>query len=506
MDVEQHSLLSGFDPDGLPRPAPESDEYIVECSDPKEQPILGDQIGASSLAVGDASLDPDRVLHEPNAQGAVEEDLDVSEFTAQPSSSENGAGEYPFSSWALLSPDMTPEQKILLEEDIGANGVQVPVDVLGGEVVDGRHREVARLKAGKPPNYNFLPNDTDVVSHLLTVNGLRGHHYENTRALYAYELWKHQFVAAGLKPSKNHANLRDFKSQGEIARLLNVSLRTVSSVSSVLSDGSKATSALKRAVLNRQVKASDAQRVLDKPADIQRQAVSMAVRGGAITVLAAARMVEQNKTYEEARLKERRPYSRHADCSITLHLAAVSEMASRVAEGSVDAIITFPSSHPTLLERFVELATFAAHALKPDGVMAVLTSGLQLPFVIERLTHPDLKWVAEFDYRPTKPSRSGPSMNLKLRRWPLLIYGKRSFRLRGGDDVIEVSDSEWSSNGTTGGLMLDVGFSRIMERLTRPGQLVCNPLMLDKSDSAMAARITGRGFIAPPTSPATSRR
>ena len=343
--------------------------------------------------------------------------------------SEDGAGEYPISSWALLSPEMPEELTRLFEEDVERNGVRVPVDVVNGEIIDGRHREAAGRKTGKSLIYNLLPDDTDVLSHLLSVNGIRGHHDENERAIYAYELWKNQFLAAGLKPGKGSANLRNFKSQEEIARLLNVSPRSVSSVSSVLSDGSTASSALKEAVLKRQVKASDAQRVLNKPAVIQRQAVAMAVRGGASTVLAAARMVERDKSREEARQKERRPSSRLADRSIKLYQSSVSQMTGRVAEGSVDAIITFPSPDPNTHERFVELATFAAHALKPEGVMAVLTSGLQLPFVIERLTHPDLKWMAEFDYRPPNPSRSGPPMNLTLKRWPLLIYGKRRFHL-----------------------------------------------------------------------------
>ena len=61
--------------------------------------------------------------------------------------------------------------------------------------------------------------------------------------------------------------------------------------------------------------------------------------------------------------------------------------------------------------------------------------------------------------------------------------------------MIDVSNSKEERNGATGGLMLDVGFSMIMERLTHPGQLVCNPLMLDKCDSAIAASRTGRRFI-----------
>ena len=429
MSSERQSSFRGLDPDDH-FPSDPGIDGIVDESPASESPATSsDPAGSSSSTPKQASLDHGQAVQNGDARMAGWEDTGDSEPPVPAPLSEDGAGEYPISSWALLSPEMPEELTRLFEEDVERNGVRVPVDVVNGEIIDGRHREAAGRKTGKSLIYNLLPDDTDVLSHLLSVNGIRGHHDENERAIYAYELWKNQFLAAGLKPGKGSANLRNFKSQEEIARLLNVSPRSVSSVSSVLSDGSTASSALKEAVLKRQVKASDAQRVLNKPAVIQRQAVAMAVRGGASTVLAAARMVERDKSREEARQKERRPSSRLADRSIKLYQSSVSQMTGRVAEGSVDAIITFPSPDPNTHERFVELATFAAHALKPEGVMAVLTSGLQLPFVIERLTHPDLKWMAEFDYRPPNPSRSGPPMNLTLKRWPLLIYGKRRFHL-----------------------------------------------------------------------------
>ena len=408
---------------------------------------------------------------------------------------EDGAGEYPISSWALLSPEMPEELTRLFEEDVERNGVRVPVDVFNGEIIDGRHREAARRKSGKSQTYNFLPDDTDVLSHLLSNNGIRGHHDENERAIYAFKLWRYQFFVAGIEPGTSSANLRNFKSQEEIARLLHVSPRSVSSVGSVLGPRSTASSALKDAVENRQIKASDAQRIVSRPAKIQRQAVDKAVGGRARTVFAAVRMMEQKNSRREALRKKRSAYSDSAEPSIVIFQAAVSEMTRRVAQNSVDAIISFPSPNPSLHGRFEELAAFAAHALRPEGVMAVLTSGLQLPSVIERLTHPDLKWVAEFDYRPPKPSQSGPPLSMTLKRWPLLIYGKRRYHLQGGEDVIDVSECEGLTFENTGGHRLEDGIAMIMVRLTLPGQLVCDPLMLGRSDSAIAAWSTGRPFI-----------
>ena len=150
-------------------------------------------------------------------------------------------------------------------------------------------------------------------------------------------------------------------------------------------------------------------------------------------------------------------------------------MSALIARASVDAIVTFPSTDPRLHDRLEELADFAAHALKPEGVMAVLTSGVHLPSVVERLNHPELKWQVEFDYRPPAPSLYGRPLNLPLRRFPLLVYGRRRYRLQRGDDVIEVPGTEDGASDSNGVRRLDVGLAMIIERLTQPGNLVCDP-------------------------------
>ena len=63
------------------------------------------------------------------------------------------------------------------------------------------------------------------------------------------------------------------------------------------------------------------------------------------------------------------------------------------------AIITHPPHGRESLPLLADLAAFAAHALQPSGSLVVLSGMEQLPETLERLKHPDLHWVAEFDYR-----------------------------------------------------------------------------------------------------------
>ena len=250
MSIEQQSLLEGVEPY----------DFSEESTAPEGLPDPADLTGASSSTTGNTSLNHGQEPRKGDYLIVSEEDSDESDSSVQTSSSEDVADEYPISSWAMLSPEKTMEQERQLDEDVERNGVIVPVDVLNGEVLDGRYRETARRKTGKPPNFNFLPDNTDVVSHLLSKNALRGHYDENARAIYAYNLWRHQFVVAGIELGTSSANLRGFKSQEEIARLLNVSPRSVSSVASVLGPRSTACTALQEAVEKRRIKASDAQR------------------------------------------------------------------------------------------------------------------------------------------------------------------------------------------------------------------------------------------------------
>ena len=55
---------------------------------------------------------------------------------------------------------------------------------------------------------------------------------------------------------------------------------------------------------------------------------------------------------------------------------------------------------------------------------------------LERLKHPDLHWMAEFDYRDNHVVQA--PHRTRLRRKSLLIYGKRGFRLPPREDVIEL--------------------------------------------------------------------
>ena len=86
------------------------------------------------------------------------------------------------------------------------------------------------------------------------------------------------------------------------------------------------------------------------------------------------------------------------------------------------------------------------------------------------------------DYLCDDPVNSGPPHWLKQHRRPLLVYGKPRFQFEGGPDLIRVPSEA-------------AGMALIVQRLARPGQLVCDPVLLDRSSTALAARKHGCLFI-----------
>ena len=120
----------------------------------------------------------------------------------------------------------------------------------------------------------------------------------------------------------------------------------------------------------------------------------------------------------------------------------------------------------------------------------------RLPDFIERLRHPGQAWVCAFHYvhndRATGSRRNpqGGAPGQKL----LLVYGKPGVRLNVGDGVISPLPSDEGTQGNRRGY-LDLGMEPIIRRFTGPGDLVCDPLLPGRKESALAAVKQGCRFV-----------
>ena len=400
--------------------------------------------------------------------------------------------EYPISDLAYLFPDMTDAQFERLVKSIQANGLRVPITVWRGEIIDGRHRYAACLRAGVEPRFEYLDDDEDPVQFVLDKNGEVRVLDTSGRAVVGYKL--SSMSKPGRPVDSQDEELQ--MTQGEAALRLGVSRRSVTNVGRVLGEDSAAISTLRKAVESGRVKASDAAKAVDQSAEVQERALDRVLRGESKTISSAVQRIKRQVTEAAEAVALESNRAKPVDETITLHRSAVSDLSELVAPVSVDAIVTNPPNIPASLPLYSDLAAFAAHALKPGGVMVVMNNAMQLPQVLERLNHPDLNWISEFDLQHQRVSvGAGSPYWITLRRRSLLIYGKSGFKLNGGDNVIALPTSDELPEEQLRRQWLGLAMALIVERFARPGQVVCDPIPLDKASSALAARKHGCYFI-----------
>ena len=399
---------------------------------------------------------------------------------------------YPISYLAYLFPDLTEAEFERLVKSIQANGLRVPITVWRGEIIDGRHRYAGCIRAGVKPRFEYLDDDEDPVQFVLGKNGEGRVLDTSGRAVVGYKLSSMSKPGRPVDSQDEEPQI----TQGEAALRLRVSRRSITNVAQLLAKESTAFPTLRQAIEGGRVKVSDAAKVVDQPAEVQEQALDRVLSGASKTISRAVRQIKRQLTEAEEVEAFESNRAKPIDETITLHCSAVSDLSGLVGATSVDAIITNPPYGSESLPVFPDLAAFSAHALKPEGVMVVMNDGMQLPQVLEGLNHPDLKWISEFDLQHQAVSvPAGRPYSITLRRRSLLIYGKPGFRLNGGDNVIALPTPDQSPEGHLQRNLSDEAMALIVERFARPGQVVCDPIPLDRASTALAARKHGCDFI-----------
>ena len=128
--------------------------------------------------------------------------------------------------------------------------------------------------------------------------------------------------------------------------------------------------------------------------------------------------------------------------------------------------------------------------------MALMVNAQHLGQAVRLLDHPNLHLITEFDYRhPERPSRLAHPHLAVARRMPVLVLGKeRSCLLTGGDFIQEPPRGNGEACLSVSKL-LDAGLELLLQRLAKPGGLVCDPVMLGRSGLALAARRFGCRFV-----------
>lgn len=179
---------------------------------------------------------------------------------------------------------------------------------------------------------------------------------------------------------------------------------------------------------------------------------------------------------------------------VDLRLGDFRDVLKDLPDGSVDAIVTDPPYPAEFLPLFADLADLAAQTLKPGGLCAVMVGQSYLPQVYELMTRDDLAYHWTLAYL----TPGGQATQLWQRKvntfWkPVLVYVKGEYNGPWLGDVAQsaVNDNDkrhhhWGQS--------ESGMADLIERLTRPGDLICDPF-LGGGTTGLVAHGLGRRFV-----------
>ena len=341
------------------------------------------------------------------------------------------------------------------------------------------------------------------MQHVLSNNRFRRHDTKSQMAIAAVKVY---LISHGLSWSvkqnaenkhSEFANLQiQVLIQDQAASMIGVSKRMFFHAIRLYEPGSNASESLKLAAELGSLNVSDASRVVDELNEVQNAAVGLVLNDKFKTVLSAVREIHRGRaqpTVPDTLIPEswRSPRG-----NVVLYNCIIEELQALVPPDSVDAIITGVPDEDGAPQTLRRLASFAAHALKPDGVMLVFCRSNRLPDVFGSMQHETLDFLLELDYRYDAPVRKLHGKHgVQLRRMPLLVWGMPELVLGEGDDVIQLPEVDGDSANVSIGRRHAVGTELIVRRFTHTGDTVCDPLLMSGASAALAALRSGRRFV-----------
>jgi hypothetical protein len=163
----------------------------------------------------------------------------------------------------------------------------------------------------------------------------------------------------------------------------------------------------------------------------------------------------------------------------------------------LDAVVTDLPYGKEYLWMYPELARLSKRALKPTGTLAVMAGQAYLPEILPAMAaEMRYRWIIRYEC-------PGPSTKIWARRiftsWkPVLLFGERPGRW-----VVDVVRSDGPSKSHHPWEQSESGIARVVETVTVPGDLVCDPFAGSGTTGVVCQRLGRRcilGDIAAPSS------
>jgi 16S rRNA G966 N2-methylase RsmD len=409
------------------------------------------------------------------------------------------------SPWQLF-PSLTDDEFAALKDDIASRGVLVPVEYdEHGQILDGHHRVRACSELGLktwPRVVRSGMSDVEKRRHVRSLNLNRRH---------LTQAQKREQIAGALKDAPERTDRQH-------ARDLGVHHTTVGAVRGDMEESGEIshfpvrqdprTGNLSQPTVRPKPTLTPSIFVQDdrqqERANAALQDLGDAAPPRTLNVTAAEKIV-RNISKETQRQEVDTHTPDPDDCDIR---EGDFRQVLDGLDGTVDAIITDPPYPQEYIPLLSDLSEHAARILKPGGICAVMIGQSYLPEVYQRLTeHLHYHWTVAY------MTPGGQAVQLWDRKvntfWkPVLILtnGEREEGRWFGDvSRSDVNDNDkrhhhWGQS--------ESGTADLVERLTSPGELICDPFLGGGTTAAVALRLARRfvGCEIEPEMIATSRR
>ena len=398
--------------------------------------------------------------------------------------------------FAAIVPRMLPRKYEDLKESLRLRGQHDPI-IISREgpprILDGRHRFWASQELGIEPNFAPLEEGKDALEFILDKEESHKELTESQKGTFGYFLSRLSPVGRPRAVDENCEDLPNY-TQEAAARRVGVSRKQIGLVKRILESDSPVVDALGEGLSQGEITVNYGLKFITEPADVQVQAMERFQNGLAKSLAKATAQITEEMRHEGAALDTGKRPPETNNHTVTILHSTVADLLAVVDEGSVDVVVTIPSTDPSQMNSLGELHDFLVHGLAPAGIAAVIADPAIVGPVIESTGQSGLLFVTELALVSDSPlGRKNRPHQVTYYHKPVLVFGKQGCRMKPGGSVLQIPTQEGNPSRSIGRLM-EAATQLVLERVAEPGQHVFDPQMLDRPYTAMAAQKVGCAF------------
>jgi site-specific DNA-methyltransferase (adenine-specific) len=371
---------------------------------------------------------------------------------------------------AAMFPMMTATELAELSENIKKNGLINPCVRVGDLLIDGRNRLAACKMAGIEPKFIAYTGDSP-VSFIIGVNLSRRHLDKGQKVALALEIEPH-FAEEAKKRQKEHGGTAPGKKslKENVPEVKSKQLQSRDLAAAAVGVSGKLVSAAKA------IKEAD-------PVRFEK------VKAGTLSVAKAKKEIkadQDKRDLVDAQKTVTASKRQSIESVCDLRVCSCEQLFKSGIKP--DAVITDPPYPAEFINVFTELAVGCKMAKVP--LVAVMSGQSYLPEVYRRLCeHLRYRWTLAY---MTPGGQAVQQWQAKVNTaWkPVILFGDA------GEWFGDVAISRPNDNDKRfhGWGQSESGMADLVDRLTKPGQLICDPF-LGGGTTAVVSLALGRRFV-----------